>query len=1108
MIQIKQHPFCCFREAWDSRSRAAVVWVMLVLLVAPMLLSAHQEESISFRLKAAPPVKALEEIENKSAYYKSGPVVDREATAKVSVRQQQVSGVVTDEKGSYVSGVSILVKGTNHGTQTDESGRFVLQELSIGDTLQASMVGYLPQQIAYTGQYPLRIVLVEDLKALDEVVVVGYGTQSRRNVTGAVSDIKSDDIVRTSSTTIAGAIAGKVQGVSVRATDARPGRGANLEVRNMGNPLVVIDGIPYGGQTGNDWVQSSNVSGLDAFNALNPEDIESISILKDASAAVYGLRASSGVVLVTTKKGTRGEKVSINVNGYHGWQNLTRFPELANAAQYTRGLVEAAQNEGRDPRTVFTPEELAKWQAGTEPGYRGYDYYDLVMRRNIPQYQLNANINGGSDKSNYFLSVSNTNQEALMKDFSYERTNIQANLEATVIKGLSIGTQISARQEYTQDVGLPGGDGYFASILGMFSNIPTVGPYANDNPNYINHTRDFSRNPALFDRDIAGYKDNLDRNANINLYAQYKFDFGLSAKGTVSYNYTNNKFDGFQYTYDVYRYDRENEVYNRTGGADAGWRYQTEREVVARYANFQLDYAKQFGNHNVSATLGYERSDYDKNYLELGTNPSNNYLPQLEFNNLNAFVDDWSYEARAGYIGRVNYNYAGKYLVELLGRYDGSYLYAEGKRFGFFPGVSLGWRISDEPFFESLRSIVDDLKIRASVGQTGLEQGVGMFGYLGGYTWNQGSAVLDGNYVAGVRPTGLPVTNLSWVKNTNSNIGIDLTLLERKLTVTADLFRITRSGVPAARYDILLPSEVGYSLPNENLNKNGYRGAEGIITYTDNIGEVNYTVSGNVTYSRYRNIESYKPRFGNSWDEYRNSAENRYGGIWWGYQVIGRFQSEDEIRSYPIDIDGQNNRTLLPGDFIYKDVNDDGIINWMDERPIGYPTGWAPMITFGGRIGVDWKGISVNIDFAGGGMQSWFQDYELRNAFHAGGNSPAYLLEDRWHRADPYDPTSEWIPGYYPAIRNGNSGPNARNSDFWLTNVRYLRVRNLEVGYSFPSALARRISAEKLRVYVNGTNLFSFDNVGRFQIDPEIEARAAVVYPQQKTVLVGFNISF
>jgi TonB-linked SusC/RagA family outer membrane protein len=1027
------------------------------------------------------------------------------AVPNYAFAQRKISGYVFTEKNEPLTGVTVLVEGMPaEVTSTDEKGRF---ELNVSKTaLLITYLGYKSQRFVLEESNDIRIFLESENKDLDEVVVVGYGRQSKRNITGAVSNIKSEDIVRTSSTTAAGALAGKVQGVSVRAADARPGRGAAIEIRNMGNPLYVIDGVAYGGQTGTDWVGTQNASGADIFNALNLEDIESISILKDAAAAVYGFRAARGVVLITTKKGSKNEKAKININGYQGWQNITRFPTMANAGQYTRGLVEAAQNENRDPTSVYTSDELAKWQAGTEPGYNNNDYYDMIIRKNIPQRYLNANVTGGAEKSNYFLSVGQLDQDAMIKDFSYKRTNLQANMEATILEGLTVGTQISGRQETTKDVGLPGGDGYFSSMLAIFRNRPTVSPFANNNPAYPNHVNDFPYNPALFDRDIVGYKDNKYLSGNVNLFTTYKTKFGLSAKATLSYNYTNNKFDGFQYTYDVYRYENDN--YNRTRGSDAGWRYKTTREAVSRFGQFQLDYTKQLGDHNISAMAGYERSDWDRTYSALGSNPTNNYIPLVKLAELNSVGDEWSYEARAGYIGRINYNFKGKYLVELLGRYDGSYLYYQDKRWGFFPGASLGWRISDEPFFKSLKSVVNDLKFRASIGQTGLEEGVGMHAYLAGYNFGQGDAILDGTYYPGVQPRPLPIRNLSWVKNTNYNIGLDMTMFNNKLTFTADAFKIIRTGIPAPRYDVLLPSEVGYGLPNENLNKNGYYGAEGIMTYSSKIGEVNYVVSGNVTYSRFKNLESYKPRFSNSINEYRNSNEERWGGVWWGYQVVGRFESEEQIRNYPINNDGNNNRNQLPGDFIYKDVNGDGVIDGSDERPIGYPTGWAPMISFGGRTGVSWRNIELNIDFAGGAMQSWNQDYELRNAFHGGGNSPAYLLEDRWHRADPYDPTSEWIPGYYPAIRNGNSGPNSRNSDFWLTNVRYLRVRNLELGYSLPKKFAGKIKAEKVRFYVNGSNLISFDNVGKYQIDPEISAAAAVVYPQQKVFMAGFNVTF
>lgn len=1027
----------------------------------------------------------------------------------VAFAQNQVTGHVADATGEPIIGANVTVKGTTVGTITDIDGNFTLEVGSTDGTLVVSFIGYKSAEAAIKGKSPINVILQEDTETLDEVVVVGYGTQNRKSLTGAISDVKSESLTRSVSTTTAGALSGKIAGISTRAKDARPGKGISLEIRNMGAPLYVIDGIPYGGNTGNDWLVNSEVSGNDVFNSLNIEDIESITVLKDASAAIYGLRASNGVVLVTTKKGKKNEKVSINVNGYYGWQNLTRFPELANAEQYTRGLAEAAQNRGEDPNSVYTKEELAKWAAGTEKGYKSYDYYDMIMRKNVPQYHVNASVTGGSERTNYYLSVAHTSQEAMMPDFNYQRTNFQLNLDTKITNRFTIGAQVSGRYEKTNDVGLPGGDGYYSAILAVFKMRPIDSPYANDNPNYIRNIDSYRNgyNPAAFRRDIAGYKDSMTRYANINAYAQYDFGFGLTAKATFSYGYTNSRFDGYQYAYQIYTYDEASDTYNGTNAAGR-WRLQIDRSVPTRYMQLQLNYNKQIKDHNISAVLGYEASDYDWSKKTYGTEPSTDYLPLLQMDEINSFGDEWSYEARAGWLARVNYDYAHKYLVELLARYDGSYLYAPSQRWGFFPGASIGWRISEENFFAPLKSVVDDLKIRASIGQTGTESGVSLFGYLSGYNWSQGSAVLDGEYVTGLNQRGLPVTNLSWTKNTTKNIGFDLTMFGNRLTISADAFRKDLTGVPAARYDVLLPSEVGYSLPNENLNKQAYVGTEAMATWTDHIGDFNYRVSGNITFSRYRNIESYKPRFSNSWDEYRNSSEDRWGGIYWGYQVIGQFQSEEEIKNYPVNLDGQGNTTLLPGDLIYKDVNNDGVINGMDERPIGFPEGWAPILSFGGNIGLEWKGIDLNIDFSGGAMQGWRQNYELTNAYHNGGNSPAYLLEDRWHRLDLYDPESEWVPGRYPAIRNGEFAYNNKNSDFWLHNVHYLRISNLEIGYSLPTWMLKPIHAQKVRIYGSVSNLCSFDNVHQYGIDPEITAAAAVVYPQQRTFLVGFNVTF
>ncbi len=292
----------------------------------------------------------------------------------------------------------------------------------------------------------LNVRLEEIQSTLNDVVVVGYGTQKKATITGAVSSIKSEDLMRTPAVAATSALVGKVPGITARSTDNRPGNGTSIQIRNLGAPLYVIDGVPYSTSEGaTSFGFNTGISGQNLFNQLGLEDIESISILKDASAAVYGLRASNGVVLVTTKKGRRGETSNFNVSGYYGLQNFTRFNKPGSAAQYVRGRLESEQNLGRSPSLLYTKEQLAKWEAGTEKGYKSYNYFDMVTRPNVPQYYISANASGGSQKSNYYFSISHVDQDAIIKDYTFDRTNIQANLNATVFKGMQIGAQISGR---------------------------------------------------------------------------------------------------------------------------------------------------------------------------------------------------------------------------------------------------------------------------------------------------------------------------------------------------------------------------------------------------------------------------------------------------------------------------------------------------------------------------------------------------------------------------------------------------------------------------------------------------------------------------------------
>ncbi len=994
--------------------------------------------------------------------------------------------------------VSVSVKGTTVGTSTDINGNYSLQVPDRNSTLVFSYIGYLTQEVPIDNRSTINVTLATDTKTIDEVVVVGYGTQSKETLTGAVSNIKSEDITRTTSVTTSGALVGKVAGLNARQADARPGSGTTLQIRNMGTPLYVIDGIP---------------SDEGSFNNLGINDIESISLLKDASASIYGLRAANGVVLVTTKKG-RADKISINLSGYYGLQNFTRYPKPANAYQYVRGLAESDQNRGI--ATTWTPALLEKWRQGTEPGFQSFDYYDFVIKPNVPQSYLNASASGGSDKMKYYFSVGHLNQDAMIEDFNFNRSNIQANLEAGLAKGLKVGTQISARIEDRHQTGVPGLDDYFNPFLSIFTMWPTERPYANDNPNYINGAvHNVNVNPATYKEDITGYVDDTWKSFRGNLFAEYDFGFGLSARGTYSYTYTTNIFEGFEYTYDAYRYVPETNSFETFGGNPNPWRNKRRTDINERVAQLQLNYTKQFGNHNIAALLGYERSDREETFLQIATNPPNNYIPLQRFENQIGLADTWNIQARAGYIGRINYNYKEKYLLEVLGRYDGSFLFPKDNRYGFFPGVTAGWRISEEPFLkDKAGDWLSELKLRASYGETGSDVInnafiVSPFSYLGGTTYGNGSAVLDGVLITGSRPRGIPITNLSWVTNKAKNIGIDLGFLNNKITAQFDVFERKRTGLPASRYDVLLPSEVGYGLPAENLNSDAIRGLEGMVMYRNSIGEFSYSIGGNATFARLRNLETYKPRFGNSYGEYRSSIEDRWASVNWGYEYIGQFQSQEEIDNYTVDIDGRGNTTLLPGDLIYKDVNNDGIINDLDVRPIGYAQGATPYFSYGINGSVSWRNFSLAFDFAGASNQSYTREWELRFPFQNNGNSPAFMLEDRWHREDPFDPNSAWVAGKYPAIRKDDNGhSNYRHSTFWLTNVRYIRLRNLELGYNFPSALINKLGISALRIYANGSNLFSIDNLKDYEIDPEIGSGNGLVYPQQRVYNFGFNLSF
>ena len=647
-----------------------------------------------------------------------------------------------------------------------------------------------------------------------------------------------------------------------------------------------------------------------------------------------------------------------------------------------------------------------------------------------------------------------------------------------------MGARLNGRIESRHNPGLPGGDDYFAPLWGIFNQHPIYTPYANGNPEYPRTTNNINSSHAVNTYDNSGYLTDEWRVAQPQVDAELEILEGLSLKGTYAYYFADQTFNVFEYTYDTYDYDAEAGEYVVTGGNANPYRERIDRKIEEHNVQAQLSFNQAFGAHSITADLVAERNDRNNQFWRNKSTPPTNVIGLINFDDLDALGDSDVSEARVGFALLTNYNYDDRYLLTLAGRYDGSYKFAPGERWGLFPSISAGWIVSNESFYEGtgLSNVLTNFKIRASYGQTGDDQlPIGDFRYLGGYNYNTGAAsVFDGRPVVGIGPRDRPQTAVSWLRSNMSNIGIDFGLWNDRLSGTFDAFYRKRDGLLAERYDVLVPVEVDVTVGTENLNADETLGLEGSLQYSGSAGEVQYTMGANATLARTRTAETYKPRFAHSWDEYRFSAEGRWNDINWGRQVIGQFQSQEEIDNYDVDIDGQNNSTLLPGDFIYKDVNGDGVIDGYDDRPIGYgnPFGAldSPILSMGLNGSARYKGADLRFTFTGATGQTYQRNFEARFPFQANGNIPAYMFTDSWQRVDPFNPgDTEWTSGSHPPIRQNAGGHSSwANSDFWVVNVTYFRLSNLELGYTLPGAWTRWAGgAEPARLHASGQPLLA-----------------------------------
>lgn len=997
-----------------------------------------------------------------------------------SNRLRKITGMVTDAKGEPIIGGSVIVKGSGTGTTTNINGQFSL-EVPDNSVITLSYLGYKDKSITINKSDSYRIILEEDTKTLEEVIVVGYGTQRKGNLTGSISQLKSEKLAVAPVANVTNALAGQLPGLVTKQTSGLPGSdGASINIRGFGSPLVIVDGI-----------ESS-------FNNLDATQIESISILKDGAASIYGARAGNGVVLVTTKRGTI-QKPTVTLNTSYTLQGATDMIKPASSGQRAtierEAWIQAGNPEAGAP---FTEDAIKKYFAGNDPAYPNTDWFDYTFRNWAPQQNHNIAIRGGNENVRYNNYFGYTNQETMIKKNggSYERYNVQLNTDVNINKNLIVSVDLNAIYE-TRDF----------PIRGLSNGGNTWQDYWNTKPWYPatlpDPTKiawggiDVGSVAVTTNMDLSGYRKQIDRNLRSTVTLSYDFGDlikGLKGKAFVNYNDNSDYVKEFTRPVTFYTYNNATQQYTMAGTYNTKAmlsQYLSRGSVLTQ--QYSLNYENTFGKvHKITALALYELINYANNGFNAGRRdfitPT---IEELSAGSTEGMTTGGSASemGRVSWIGRLNYSLLDRYLIETIIRADASAKFPANKRWGYFPSVSLGWIMSQEPFMQGFTKL-DNLKLRASYGESG-NDAVGNFAYLTGYGIAK-QYLFGSGVITGIAPKGLPNPDLTWEKMKIFNAGIDFSFLKRNLYGTLEGFYRTRDGIPGTRV-ASLPSTFGASLPTENLNKLSDRGFELTLGTANKIGKFSYDISGNIAWSRAK-WEHYDEPVYTDPDQARiNKRTGRWTDITYGYLSDKLFTSQDQIDALKFvykDLGG--NSKLRPGDIRYIDVNKDGFLDWKDQQLMG--AGSLPHWTYGINGTLRYGNFDLAFLFQGAFGYNTMLKINTMVA-----SDVMYKL--RWTEAG--NDENALIP------RIGGVASDAWNSDYYYKSVSYIRLKNTSLGYNLPSAFLRKNGVNNLRLYLAGTNLLTFSTISKYGVDPEAPGdNITKFYPQQRTISVGANITF